>query len=97
MDTIIKQPAETFSVTVDFTPRMASGEALTSAVVTAIKMSDGSDASSSVITSSSVSTPNVSIRIKAGTAGEDYKVTVRATTTTTEVYEKDFLIQVREL
>jgi hypothetical protein len=35
------------------------------------------------------------VRVKAGTDGEDYKITVVATTSTAEVYEADVTMRVR--
>lgn len=94
MAIFIKQPAETFTIAVDFTDRMATGEALSSATVTAID-SKGATQTTTVIASSSVSSPNVLVRVKAGTDGERYKITVTATTSTTEVYEADVIMRVK--
>jgi hypothetical protein len=94
MASFTKQPSELFTIAVDFTDRMATGEALASAVVTATD-STGTDRTATVIATYSVSTPNVLVRVKAGTDGTDYKITVVATTATSEVYETDITMRVR--
>jgi molybdenum cofactor biosynthesis enzyme len=95
MASFTKQPSELFTIAVDFTDRMATGEALATAVVTATD-SAGADKTSTVIHASpSVSSPNVLVRVKAGTDGVDYKITVVATTATSEVYEADVTMRVR--
>lgn len=95
MATFTKQPSEEFTIAIDFTGRMATGETLDSAVVTAAD-SAGTDATAAVIESSSVSSPHVLVRIKGGQDGQDYRVTVVATTATTEVYEADVTMRVRD-
>jgi len=95
MATFTKQPSEEFTIAIDFTGRMATGETVASAVVTAAD-SAGTDATATVIESSSVSTPSVLVRVKAGTDGANYKITIVATTATAEVYEADVTMRVRE-
>lgn len=94
MASFTKQPSELFTIAIDFTDRMATGETLASAVVTAATVA-GVDATATVIVSSSVSSPNVLVRVQAGTDGVDYKITAVATTATAEVYEADVVMRVR--
>ncbi len=93
-----KQPAEKLTIGVDFANDLASGETISSAVVSAIDLSDGSDASAIVLTGlSGISTSVVSHTAKAGTDGKRYKITFRATTDAPHIFEADVIMTVREL
>ncbi len=77
---IIKHPSELKTEQIDFTDQLASGETVASCVISAIDLSDNSDATSIVLdqTTKVVSSPNVSIQLKAGADGKRYKVTFAA-------------------
>jgi hypothetical protein len=95
-----KQPAEAFNVTVDFNARLASGEGITSETVAATLVSTGATATSTVITSASVSEAAgvVTIPVKAGTDGQDYRIKVTVVTdgAVPATHEADLLMRVRE-
>jgi len=76
-----KHSTETYTKTINFTDRLPTGAAVSSAAVhEAIDLQDGSDVSSSLIAGLSVSSPNVSIPFKAaGTDGHVYLVTIKTT------------------
>ncbi len=93
-----KQPAEKFSIGVDFANDLAAGETISSAVVSAIDLSDGSDASAIILDGSvGINAAIVSQTIKAGTDGSRYKITVRATTSAAHIFEVDLVLTVQEL
>ena len=98
--TFTKQPSEAFTITVDFNARLASGEGISSETVAATLVSTGATVTSTVITSASVSEADgiVSVPVKAGTDGSDYrvKVTVVTDAAVPATHEGDILMRVRE-
>jgi hypothetical protein len=93
-----KQPAEEFTIGVDFADDLAGGETISSAAVSATDLSDGSDASAVVLDGAyGISGSTVSQKVKAGADGRRYKVTVQATTSAGNVFEADVVMTVREL
>lgn len=98
--TFTKQPSEAFSFTVDFSPRLSTGEGISTTTVAATKVSDGTSATATVIVSASVSSASgvVTVPVQAGTDGEDYriKVTIVTDATPAATHEADILMKVRE-
>ena len=95
-----KQPSERFPVAISYANRLPSGVSLASATVAAIRLDDQSEASSTLLysTTAQVSGTDVVVGLQAGTDGKDYQVTVTATLSTgSPAYrlEDDFLVQVR--
>ena len=96
MADFLKQPSEEFTIAVDFSGDLDTGETLDSAVVTATD-STGADVTSTIVASDAVSGNAWAVRVRAGTAGQDYKITVVATTSDSQVYEHEVTMRVREL
>lgn len=92
--TFAKFPAETFAVTVDFTDSLATGDSLTTHTVTATKVSDSSDATSTVIDASEVVLGVVEIQVKDGTASEDYLIDVQVDTLLGDLFEKQVTMRI---
>lgn len=100
METVTKQPAEQFPVAVEFFGKLPpQGQTISTATATAIKVSDSSDATSTVIQSGSIviSGTQVQFGVKGGVTATDYKVTVTATLSDNSILEEDFLLDVDEL
>jgi hypothetical protein len=95
--TLPKQPAEIEAYTLDFaTSRFKGSESGSSQVTSAVLMDDGTDATATVIDSSSMAAGVVTVVVKAGTHGKNYKLTTRVTTDAGNVYESDVMLKVRE-
>jgi hypothetical protein len=94
-DSFIKQPDDAFAFDMDFTRRLESGDSVASAVVAAVKESDGSDAAA-LVPGVAVSTPLVAVAVIDGTDGETYRLGVRGTTAAGYVYEKFVRMSVQE-
>ena len=96
--TFTKQPSEAFNITVDFSERLETGEAIASVATSAVKVSDSSTVTSTVLGTATSASGIVTLPVKAGTSGEDYKIRVVATTdaTTPAIHEADVLMRVRE-
>ena len=92
--TFTKQPSEIFTVSMDFSRRLVSGETLSSKTVTAT--AGGQDATSTVIDSSSIDGTDVDVKVKAGSDGTDYKITIKVTTSTGNVFEDEITMTVTE-
>jgi hypothetical protein len=93
-DSFTKQPDDAFLFDVDFTRRLEAGDTVASAVVSAIKESDGSAAS--VTSTPMVASPKVNVPVYGGTDGETYRLGVRGTTTLGYLYEKFVRMNVQE-
>jgi len=79
--TFTKQPDEVYTLSVSFAKPLATGETMVS--ITVVATLDDVDVTSTVISGSSISGENVLIGVKGGTDGNDYKITIKATTDST--------------
>ena len=96
MDSFAKQPYEQFTITVDFSPRMAADDSLSTIEVGATVASSDEDATSAVVLSSDVDAKTALVTVKAGTSGVDYNLHVRVITANAGRLEHDVLMRVRE-
>jgi HKD family nuclease len=96
MNRFLKQPSEKFTITVDFASVLATNETISSYIITCVDLSDDSDSSSIIIDSDSNTTNAVSIKVKAGIDKENHKITVKITTSDSNIFEEDILMKVRE-
>lgn len=100
LQNFVKRPAENRDVTIDFTPALPSGVTVSSFVTgypKATKLSDGSDATATVIAAgSSVTSPKATVKTTAGTSGEDYKLTARVNFSNSEIAEHSVIMRVED-
>ena len=93
-----KQPAEKLTIGVDFDNALGTGESISSASVTAIDLSDGSDASSTILDGAySIDGSVIAQKVKAGDDDKQYKITIKTTTDAPHIFEADITMTVREL
>jgi hypothetical protein len=93
-----KQPAEKLTIGIDFANDLGDGETISSADVSAIDLSDGSDAGSIILDGTeNISGSVVTQKIKAGDDGHRYKITFKATTSDPHIFEADVIMSVIEL
>jgi hypothetical protein len=91
-----KQPAEVIPISVSFVLRLPTGETLqSSSTVTAIAISDGSDASS-LVSALDVTSPIITVTFSGGAHGEDYRISFTGVSQN-YTFEYDVIIQCREL
>ena len=90
-----KQPNERHPINIDFTNLLDVGETIASKTATAVD-SAAVDKTSTVVHSSEIDGSKIVVVVKAGTDGESYKITIRATTSSGNVYEEDVLMEVNE-
>ncbi len=94
---VSKQPGELFPLTIDFSPELATGETVTSAVVTTRDATTGVDTSSTIKSGShTVASPKVTQKVTAGATGDRHILTIKATTSAGNVYEGEIELHIRE-
>ena len=91
-----KQPSEIFTVAVDYTDRLDTGETITSKSVVIAEVLTGTDRTSTMLRTSSILGAKVLVGVQAGTTGIDYKITVKATTNGSNVLEEEVIMHVIE-
>ena len=92
-----KQPSEKEVATLDFAADRFNGtEAYASDTTTSVLLSTGADSTSTVIDSTSESSGVISIVVKAGSDGENHKITCRVTTDEGNIYESEVMMKVRD-
>lgn len=90
-----KRPDEQFTIEVDFTDDIATGDAAASHSVTAHDQADPSTDLTATLLENGLLTGNVSgVRFKAGTDGKTYVIRFEVTTTDGDVFEHDVLVGV---
>ena len=98
-DTFTKQPTDLFTVGANFSSELATGETITSKAVTSVNGATGASSTSTVIDVSGISSDALSIlaNMKAGIDGETHIIKFIATTSASNVYEKQVSMRVKEL
>lgn len=94
--TFTKQPSEIFTVTMDFSRRLAESETISTKTVTAIITTTLTDATDTVISSSAIDGTDVDVKVKGGTTGLSYKITIVITTSTGNVFEDEITMTVTD-
>ena len=93
---ITKQPNETFLVSVEFARRFKGAEAITSVLITAKKVLDGSD-SSSLLSGPTFAGSIAQVRLATGgTPGDDHIVQFRVNTSLSNSFEAECSLAIRE-
>ena len=91
-----KHSAVDYDFDMDFAAEIPASDSIASQTVTAVD-SAGTDASSAIVNTSSISGTNVRARLQAGVDLQDYRVTFTAImTTSTENRVKVLLLKVRD-
>lgn len=95
MKTFEKQPAENWTIAVEFVGKLPSGATLQSGTVSAIRL-DTMATDNSVLASTTATIVGTQARVKvqAGLTGIDYKLTFLLTLSNADVLEEDLLMQV---
>lgn len=90
-----KIPSSEFLISNDFLDDLEDSDSLSTAIVTATKISDNSNATSTVIESYLVEDGKVFVGVMGGTNGEDYKIVIKVVTSSGYKYQKDIIMEVR--
>ena len=97
--TFTKQSTETYIIAFEYFGKMPFRATLVSATVSAIDISDDSDASSIVLSSetATIVKAQARVRVKAGTSGKSYKITSAATLSDGSVLEDEAIMEVENV
>lgn len=90
-----KQPREQFLILNDFKTELLS-ETISSKAVTATRMTDEADFTSSIITMSVISGTRVIVGIQAGNSGEFYRIVIQIVTSAGNKFQKNIVMGVYE-
>ncbi len=90
-----KQPNEIKPIGIDFSPWLPVGETLLGTSNVKVYDAANQDVSSSMLQSQTINSPYLDGLIKAGTDGQDYKITFTAVTQN-DKWEYDVILKVRE-
>ena len=92
----IKQPAEKFPISIDFTNRLPSGLTISTVTLAALDLSTNSDVTTTIFggTSGTVSGNKATGTVRAGTNGHAYKLTITATLSDSSILEEDLNMSV---
>jgi len=94
MNTFSKQPAETYTIGIDFAGKLPAGAMLANGTVTATDAA-GVTAPSVISDSSAVIAGNEArIKVLAGLHGQDYRIRFRMTLSNADILEEDVLMRV---
>ena len=88
-----KQPDEQYPISVDYSNILGDGETISAKDVKAYDSSD-TDVTSTLIDSSTIVGETIKAVVKAGTSGQNYKITFKATTSDSNIYEDDVTMRV---
>jgi hypothetical protein len=80
----------------DFVNLLDTNETIISKSIIAYNSVDA-DVTSSIVIASSITGTIIKVRVQAGTTGNRYKITIRATTDSSNVYEEDVYMYVKEV
>lgn len=97
MNAFTKQPAEAYTIGLEFAGKLPAGASLNSGIVAAFDPT-GADASGTVLsgTSATIAGTQALIKVQAGTHGLAYRLRFRVTLSNADVLEEDILMQVTE-
>jgi len=94
MDNITKSPIEKFPVHFNFSTDFLEGEIVSYEALTCINSATGVDSSASIIDSSAIDSPDVSVVLKGGTEGDEHTIQCVITSNLGNIYQRDLLLRV---
>lgn len=96
---IEKQPAEFYPITFEYMNKLPQKTDLVSGTISARNLTDNVDATNVVLdsTSATILGTQAKVKLKAGTNGKRYQITIRVTLTDGFVLEDELYMSVREL
>lgn len=94
MEQFEKFPVERYPITVTFVGKLPDGYTLSTGTVSAVKVSDNSDASSVVLvsTTATIAGELVSVEVQAGSTGVLYLITFELNMSPTGVVKEDIMM-----
>jgi hypothetical protein len=94
----LKQPAETYTVAIEYAGKLPSGATIVSGTVAAVRLDTGAtDNTVLASTTATISGTQVRAKVQAGTDGLDYRLTFAVTLSTGDLLEDDLVMKVKNL
>jgi hypothetical protein len=99
MATFGKEPAENYVIGIEFAGKLPTGRTLSSSGVSAIDLEDETDATSTVLGSSTatIDETRALVRVKAGANGARYKITFLTELDDMSILEEQLIMNVLDL
>lgn len=99
-DIFTKAPSENYTVSVSFAGALASGDTLSSCVVSSEDMTFNVNYSTGAIavigsTTATIDSPSALVVVQGGMSGRNYKINFTATSAAGDTLEKELLMRVR--
>lgn len=89
-----KQPAESYTIAVEFAGKLPSGASLASGTISAVRLDTGAtDNSVLASTTATIVGTQARVKVQAGTSGIDYKITFLLTLSNGDLLEEDVLMR----
>jgi hypothetical protein len=93
----LKQPAESYTIAVEFAGKLPAGATLVIGTVGAVRLDTGAtDNSVLASTSATIVGTQARVKVQAGATGVDYKLTFLLTLSSGDLLEEDIAMQVRD-
>ncbi len=93
----VKQPNEQFPVSADFVKVLETGETIDAGLSeVTVQDANGQDVTTRIVVSTLVSGFKLIATIKGGTKGVTYKITFKAVTSNSNIYELDVKMKVKD-
>lgn len=90
-----KQPAESYTIAVEFAGKLPTGASLSSGTVSALRLDTGAtDNSVLASTTATIVGTQARVKVQAGTSGLDYKITWLMTLSNGDILEEDVTMDV---
>ena len=97
VDRFTKQQSEEFIVITDFSNDLGANETISSSTVTAIRLSDGSDLTSSVVEFTQKSSKKMLVGVRGGVDSELYRIIIKIQTSDGYKFQKNITMKVQEI
>jgi hypothetical protein len=98
MNNFDKQPAEGYTIAIEFANKLPSGASLSTGTVAAVDVqAAATDNSVLSTTTATISGTQARVKVISGTDGKDYKITFTCALSDTSTLEEDVLMRVRAI
>lgn len=98
MNTFQKQPAEAYTIAIEFLNKLPTGTTVASGTVAGFDIQAGAtDNTILASTTATCTTTQARVKVQAGANNKDYKITFTCTLNDSSILEEDILMQVRAL
>jgi hypothetical protein len=96
---IEKQPAEYYPIAFEYFNKLPKGVSLVSGTISAHNITDNVDATATILqsTTATITGTQALVKIRAGTTGKRYQITLRVTCSNSYILEDELYLSVREL